>query len=239
MRAIIRCTPVRNLIYTGGWAHPFERTAPVVAGVLESAGVTSQLTDRLSTVRRALDLGTFDLFTVYACRFSMLDARYTDAQRAEFAERIPAGTRNAIEAHARRGGAILALHTATLCFDDWPEWHRLIGGGWVWGQSFHPAVGAVAVEAAHEHPILHDLAAFTVEDEHYRFLHVTADATVLAVAPSDGVAHPTIWTAGPRVFVDALGHDERSLRHPAHATVLRRAVRWLNGASDAAIRAQT
>lgn len=104
---------MRNLIYTGGWAHPFERTAPVVADVLAPAGVTTQITDCLSTVRRALDLGTFDLFTVYACRFSMLDARYTDEQRDEFAERISADTRDAIEAHTRRGGAVLALHTAT------------------------------------------------------------------------------------------------------------------------------
>jgi type 1 glutamine amidotransferase len=239
MRAIIRCTPVRNLIYTGGWAHPFERTAPVVAGVLEGAGVTTQITDCLATVRRALDLGTFDLLTVYACRFSMLDARYTDEQRAEFAERIPADTQGAIESHARRGGAVLALHTATLCFDDWPGWQQLIGGGWVWGQTFHPALGAVEVEPVTEHPIMHDLAAFTVDDEHYRFLDVTSDATILAVTPADGVAHPAIWTAGSRVFVDALGHDERSLLHSAHATVLRRAARWLNGASDAAVRAQT
>ena len=226
-------------MYTGGWAHPFERTAPVVADVLEPAGVTTQITDSLTTVRRALELGTFDLFTVYACRFSMLDARYTDEQRAEFAEQIPVDTRNAIEAHIRRGGALLALHTATLCFDDWSGWQQLIGGGWVWGQSFHPAIDAVAVEAAIAHPIMHDLDEFTVQDEHYRFLDVAADATILAVTPADGVDHPAIWTAGSRVFVDALGHDERSLLHSAHATVLRRAARWLNGASAAAVRAQT
>jgi len=239
MRAIIRCTPVRNLIYTGGWAHPFERTAPVVADVLAGAHVTSQITDCLATVRRALDLGNFDLLTVYACRFSMLDARYTDKQRAEYAERMPADVRRSIEAHIGRGGALLALHTATLCFDDWLGWQRLIGGGWVWGQTFHPPLDVVTVEPVGEHPIMFELEPFTVEDEHYRFLDVASATTVLAVTPSGGVAHPAMWTAGPRVFVDALGHDERSLTHPAHSTVLRRAARWLNGANDAAVRAQT
>jgi type 1 glutamine amidotransferase len=238
MAAIIRCTAVRNLIYTGGWAHPFDRTAPVLARVLEGANVTTQITDRLATVRRALDVGTFDLFTVYACRFSMLDDRYTDDQRAEYAEQIPPEIRCAIDAHVRRGGAVLALHTATLCFDDWPEWQQLIGGGWIWGQSFHPAIDVVAVEPAAEHPIVHGLAGFAVEDEHYRFLDVAPTSTIVAVTPSDGVSHPAMWTAGSRVFVDALGHDERSLTHPEHATVLRRAARWLTGASDAAVRAQ-
>ena len=55
MPAIIRCAAVRNLIYTGGWAHPFERTAPVLARVLEGADVTSHITDRMDTVRRALE----------------------------------------------------------------------------------------------------------------------------------------------------------------------------------------
>jgi type 1 glutamine amidotransferase len=239
MPAIIRCAAVRNLIYTGGWAHPFERTAPVLARVLEAADVTSQITDRMATVRRALDLGNFDLFTVYACRFSMLDARYTEEQREEYAERIPPDVRTAIDAHVRRGGGVLALHTATLCFDDWPEWQQLIGGGWVWGQSFHPPLAVVDVEPAREHPIVHGVAHFVIEDEHYRCLDVASGSTVLAVAPFEGVAHPAMWTAGPRVFVDALGHDERSLTHPVHATVLRRAARWLTGAGDDAVQAQT
>jgi type 1 glutamine amidotransferase len=239
MRAIIRCTSVRNLIYTGGWAHPFERTAPAVADVLVGADVTSQITDSLATVRRALDLGNFDLLTVYACRFSMLDARYTDEQRAGYAEHIPADVRLAIEAHLDRGGALLALHTATLCFDDWPQWQQLIGGGWVWGRTFHPPLDVVTVDPVGEHPIMFELEQFTVEDEHYRLLDVAPVSTLLAVTPCDEVAHPAMWTAGPRVFVDALGHDERSLTHPAHSTVLRRAARRLTGASDTAVRAQT
>jgi type 1 glutamine amidotransferase len=239
MPAIIRCAAVRNLIYTGGWAHPFERTAPVLARVLEGADVTSHITDRMDTVRRALDLGNFDLFTVYACRFSMLDARYTEEQRAEYAQQIPPDVRTAIESHVRRGGGVLALHTATLCFDDWPEWQQLIGGGWVWGQSFHPPLAVVDVEPTAEHPIVHGVEPFAVDDEHYRCLDVASGSTVLAVAPFEGVAHPAMWTGRPRVFVDALGHDERSLTHPAHATVLRRAARWLAGASDDAVRAQT
>ena len=98
-----------------------------------------------------------------------------------------------------------------------------------------PSASCVTVDPVGVHPIMFEIEQFTVEDEHYRFLDVAPAATVLALTPCDGDAHPAMWTAGPRVFVDALGHDERSLTHPAHSNVLRRAARWLNGASDAAV----
>ncbi len=220
---------MRNVIFTGGWAHPFERTAPVLASVLDVANIESDIGDDLDALGRALDSGAFDLLTVYACRFQMLDARYSDEQRRTYARTVPIEVREAIAAHVARGGGVLALHTATICFDDWPGWQELLGGGWVWGRSFHPELGEVTVVPTGRHPVVRGLETFTVADEHYHHLDVDGRAVVLAVAPDGDMDHPIVWTHGDRVLVDALGHDERSLTHPTHAALLQRAARWLSG----------
>jgi hypothetical protein len=80
---------MRNVIFTGGWAHPFERTAPVLATVLDNAGFESEIGDDLDALGRALDGGEFGLLTVYACRFQMLAARYSDEQRQTYARTVP------------------------------------------------------------------------------------------------------------------------------------------------------
>jgi len=62
-----------------------------------------------------------DLLTINALRWEMVGEKY-DAYRGTEALRLSPESRAAIDAHLARGRALLGLHTATICFSDWPQW---------------------------------------------------------------------------------------------------------------------
>lgn len=224
--------PIQQLLITGGWAHDFDRTAPCLSVNLASAGIATVTVDDLDEAAAALASRDFDLVTVYACWFTMQDSKYDDT-RGRWGRTTPGALRDQITRHVDRGRGILAVHTAPICFDDWPRWGELLGGRWQWGQSWHPQPTDVVVEPLGSHPIVQDIAPFTVTDERYSALAV--DDSVEILAWSDTEREPALWTnhvGSARVVVDTLGHDERSLTHPAHATMLRRCARWAAGLSD-------
>jgi len=49
--------------------------------------------------------------------------------------------RNGILDFLAHGRGLLALHCATICFDDWPEYRRILGAYWEWGVSGHAPTG--------------------------------------------------------------------------------------------------
>lgn len=223
----------RQLIISGGWAHPFDRTTPFLADVLRPAGFEATIANDVDEAADLVNRGSFDLLTVYACWFGMADARY-DEVRSIWARQTSTALRSGIDAHVAAGRGVLALHTAPICFDDWPRWPGIVGGVWNWQRSWHPQPGDLVVETDDQHPIVRGLGTFGVVDERYTDLDVSGEAEVIAWTV-DGDRQPAIWThlAGTaRVVYDALGHDERSLGHADHAVVLRRGALWAVGASD-------
>ena len=86
-----------------------------------------------------------DLLVVNACRFRMLDERYTDEQRDEWATEATPMVRQAIREHLPAGRPLLGLHAASICFDDWPEWADLLGGAWQWEPSGHGPVAPLTL----------------------------------------------------------------------------------------------
>jgi type 1 glutamine amidotransferase len=220
-----------NVLVTGGWAHPYLQAGPALVQTLDEVGVRSTVVTDLDVAGTRIELGC-DLVTVNACRFRMLDERYSSDQRSEFAAEAPARLRAAIEAHLAPGRPLLALHTAPICFDDWPDWGVLLGGRWVWGESYHPPVDTLRVRPVGDHPIVAGVSPFTIVDERYSSLDVSNTVHILAVAESDEGDHPVSWvhTVGSaRVAVDLLGHDHRSYEARDHRLLLHRIVRWLQG----------
>jgi hypothetical protein len=153
---------VRNVLFTGGWAHDFDTHAPLLAAAIDGAGPDIETTtvDDLDTLAELVGAGV-DLVTIYACRFRMLDERYTPEQRAEWAMEIPAATCSALIDHVAAGRPLLAVHTAAVCFDDWPEWSELLGGGWSWERSWHPPPGEMTVRLVGDHAIVTGFEADT------------------------------------------------------------------------------
>ncbi|HLI16246.1 MAG TPA: ThuA domain-containing protein [Acidimicrobiales bacterium] len=221
----------RNLLLSGGFGHDFAATSAEVAGILEQVGVVSEVVEDVEAGAAALaGEGRYDLLTVNALRWRMLDERYAAARERLAFSPSPAA-RDAIRAFVAGGGGLLALHSATICFDDWPEWGDILGAAWRWGRSSHPPVASAIVHVVTgSHPIVEGLSDFEIVDEIYGFLDVRPDVVALLTSAHGGAQHPLVWArryGAGRVVYDALGHDTRSYAHPAQRAIVSRAAAWL------------
>ena len=225
----------QNLILVGGIFHDFQASAEALATVLAPLGIESRIETDLEAGIASLADNPVDLLTINALRWEMMGEKY-DPYRETEAYSPSSGTRAALEAHLHAGGALLGLHTASICFSDWPQWGSLLGGRWVWGTSWHPPPETVTV-VPDKTAALADLQTFEVHDELYTDLLLESGAQVLAHGHSAAMptSQPIVWahTVGAgRVIYDALGHDSESLQHPAHAQLLRETVKWALSEAD-------
>ncbi|OJY52042.1 MULTISPECIES: ThuA domain-containing protein [unclassified Pseudonocardia] len=220
--------PRRAVVLSGGPTHDFPATTSCLREVLAAHGVESEVQEDVDAAFRALSGA--DLFVVNALRWTMAGPgtpdRYRDRAAQEGVSPAPEA-RAAFAAHLRGGGSVLAMHTAAICFDDWPEWAAAVGGAWRWGSSFHPPLGEMVVGiAAAEHPFVAGVSGFPIVDECYSELDLAADLEPLLV--SDG--QPLLWArehGGGRVVYDALGHHPPSYAVPEHRAILDRCIAWL------------
>ncbi|MEV5413682.1 ThuA domain-containing protein [Thermopolyspora sp. NPDC052614] len=213
----------RNLILSGGAFHDFAATSEALAEVLTEVGVDSEITEDIAGALE--DRPEVQLITVNALRCRMTDGRYGD-QAARWRFELSAEARTALLDHLDRGYGLLAVHAATLCFDDWRGWPRVVGACWNPGKSHHPPLGWTEVRVLGGHPIVDGLRDFDVVDEVYSDLDVLPDVRPLASAHGQ----PLLWARTVRrgrVVYDALGHDVRSFDSPVHRRLLQRAALWL------------
>ena len=226
-----------NLIISGGIFHPFEETSAALSGLFDRLDIRSTISmdveDALSKLNR------YDLLTVNCLRWRMIQAERHEPYREEWAMELSQAGRNAISEFLARGGGLLGLHTASICFDTWPEWQDLLGATWDWEDSFHPVISDITVEVATgAHPIVDGLVDFTLHDEVFHHLTTAGDAPALLHAELDDGRQPLLWArqvGSGRAVYDALGHGPESLENPSHARILQRAALWALGRSDADI----
>jgi type 1 glutamine amidotransferase len=213
---------------SGGISHDFPATSRFLADLARGQGVEVEVTEDLEAGLRTLS--GFDLLVVNTLRWRMEGERY-EPYRERWAYSPSEEAREAVRRHLREGRGVLAIHTAVICFDDWPEWGEFLGARWRWGTSCHPPLNRVCVQVCEDaHPLVQGIGNFEVEDEIYSFLEHRAELAPLIVGEYDNVSHPLLWVRnGPagRVVVDTLGHGIASLSAPEHQTIIDRAMRWL------------
>ena len=234
----------KNLILIGGIFHPFEEASEALADCLSGAGITSMITSDIEGGLAQLAAGDqFDLLTIYALRWRMTQHEKYVPYRDEWAFSLSPEGRAAIRSHVENGGGLLALHTASICFDDWPEWGHVLGGAWDWSRSFHPDLGLIRVNiASQNHPVTAGLGDFEVEDEiyHHLALRPGIEPLLSAEASREDGPQTIMWARDldeGRVVYDALAHDAASSPNATHGRLLRRAALWALGRSDADIEA--
>jgi type 1 glutamine amidotransferase len=232
----------RNVILTGGHTHPFATSAPALASLLAEHGIESVVEfDPEAGIAQVAKLCPA-LLTVYALRWTMRQGGKYEPFRERWGMSLSPQARAEVAAHRARGGGILALHTAIICFDDWADWNDILGGGWEWGQSGHPPYGPVETRLdVPDHPLLAGLPPFGLDDEAYGNLNLDPRVRPLMhVKAIDGAWQPALWTHGSdkaRVVVDTLGHDAGAFAHVVHRRIVARAALWASGADDASIAA--
>jgi type 1 glutamine amidotransferase len=218
---------MRNLILSGGPFHNFDTTSRVVAEILALEGISSDITDDVETGLAAA--ASYDIVTLNLLRWRMLEPWF-DEERGRWAMSLSTAGRDAFEAHLARGRGLLALHTATVCFDDWTSWGDLVGAHWDWERSSHPPPRPSTIRVrTGEHPIVDGVSDFEVVDEIYSYLNCR-EVTPLMTSMRRGEEQPLLWvrpSGGGHVVYDALGHDERSIGHPCQAAIIRQSAAWL------------
>lgn len=204
---------MKNLILSGGIYHPFEETSLCVSGHLEGLGLNSTVAgveDGLALLQHT----KFDLVTINALAFSMVQAEKYAPLRDRFAFDPSEADRRAMTAHIDRGGGLLGLHTAAICFDTWPQWGDMLGAKWVWGKSHHPAPNRLTVDGPD--------SSFEIWDELYCDLQIADDATILAVARSqDCTDEQPVLTVRERSAFLSLGHDMTATHNAGYAGLLK------------------
>lgn len=215
------------IVLSGGVTHDFPALSRTLAKLLAQVGVDATIREDIE--QATVDLPGASLLVVNMLRWRMLGSRYAE-QATEHGLSLSDAARRRIEDWVRGGGAVLAMHAASICFDDWPQWKELIGARWVWGTSQHPPVGPVHVRVHPDrHPIVNGLPdSFDTDDEVYGFLDL-ADIVPLLSAEHSGTAHPLLWarTVGHgRVVHDALGHHLASYEPAVHRRIVQRSALW-------------
>ena len=127
---------MRNVMLIGGIYHPFSEYAEEITALCAARGVETVVTDSIEEC--ASLLVDADLFTLYALRWRMLNHEKYIPHRPRWAYHMDDDVARAISQYAARGGPILAMHTASICFDDWPEFVDILGGQWVWQRNQSP-----------------------------------------------------------------------------------------------------
>ena len=219
----------RALVLSGGPGHDCPTTSRLLAEAIAPAGIDCEITEDLDAGFARLH--GFDLLAVNALRWPMAVERYAPL-RPEWEYHLPPAGRSAIADHVAAGKPVLAIHTAVICFDDWPGWGEILGATWDWERSYHPPIAEATIAVRTDaHPIVSGLGDFATVDEVYSDLTIGPDVQPLVTSHEGGADQPLLWARtlpeGARVVVDLLAHDERGYAPENHQTILRRAADWL------------
>ncbi len=215
-----------NLILSGGVAHDYPATSSALAEVLSHVGIHSEVQEDFGVLESEA-LQDFDMLTLNC-------ARWTCAQTPAWGEwrfTLSARAREGLLRFLASGRGLLALHCATLCFDDWPEYRRILGAWWEWGHSGHAPLQEHTMRLrSTAHPLTRGLADFTIFDELYTHARILDSVEPLVEATWEGTAHPILWVreyGTARVCYNALGHGVEAFANPTNQTLLQRGARWV------------
>lgn len=217
-RTATRPAPVRAIMFVGGGSHDYDNLPRRLADRLrQEEEIDIRVTADLSEMTEA-NLAAVDVVIVNACLDKGLDE----------------SGRKALVGALRQGKGLVAMHCALWCFQDWPEWRKIMGGLVIKHDRFGPYEDRIVYPG---HPIAADLpATFTITDEAYYVDERSPDICVIArtskTHPGRPGPDPQVWTnrhAGGRVFVTSMGHDEQASFNAAYLRLLVNGIRWAAG----------
>jgi hypothetical protein len=203
----------------GGTWHDFDGFAAAMKPSFKKARHKVKTTYRFDDLTR-LDRGRYDLVILNTCAGEVRDddgpttPGFTDAQV------------EALTAWVRGGGALLALHAATVAGQSSPALRALLGGVFV----EHPPQFSFTVYPMHEeHPITAGVEVFAIRDELY--IQTCDEAIAIhMVAVDRGIAHPMVWSRQEgkgRVAYIAMGHGPEVWELAPYRRLMLQAIAWL------------
>jgi hypothetical protein len=229
----------RGVLLSGGPGHDFPALSSRLAELLAQVGVVTTITTDPEQVPSLIEGA--DLLVINALRWQMTVERYAPL-RASLGYSPSPEFRSAVTEFVAKGGGLIGMHAASICFDDWLEWGHVLGARWDWDKSSHPTFGQNQIQVRPtSHAIVDGLPeTFDTSDEIYGFLELEPDVEPLFLGSHSGAQHPLLWArevGRGRVVHNALGHHLPSYEAPELQTVIRRSALWCLRADDSEVRA--
>jgi uncharacterized protein len=219
-----------EVLFLGDKGHhkPIERVPSLMAAV-GPKGINITYTEDLTDIT-PINLAKYDALIIYANIDSI--SKFTEKAILDF---------------VASGKGFLPIHCASYCFRNSPDYIKLVGG-----QFWRHTMDSVSTQTTQaNHPIMKDLAAFTVFDETYLHSKLESDNNILATREikSDQFkdkpntkTEPYTWTrthGKGKVFYTALGHDERTWQNAVFLDMIYRAILWsINDEAKASLMAR-
>lgn len=226
----------KNLIISGGIFHPFEDSSKTLSTILDDIGYESLITMDIEEAFKNLE--DYDLLTINALRWRMLNHEKYLPYIDEWAFSLSEDGRKHLDNYIKNGGSMIALHTSSICFDDWDGWSKVLGGKWNWDRSFHPPLGPIKVTPIANHFVTDNIQSFTLNDEVYHNLELEPESKPFLIGYTEETKeeHIIAWSykyQQGRVIYNALGHDSDSLKNKELSEIIKRSALWVSGDSDA------
>jgi hypothetical protein len=219
-----------KLFVLSGGSHPYAESTPVLSKFLREAGHQAHVTEDASELLSD-DFKTYDALVFNTRREGDLT--------------LSADERTALTQFVGGGKGFVCLHISTCRPPAWPEYHDVIGGGWVTGESYHPPYGQFAVNVKNSgHPCVAEIKDFVTNDELYMNINFEESGNdVFLSGDSDEGTHvfagrsvqmpsgtfPLAWTrkyGNGKVFVTLLGHNGLSFQTPEFQKLVLNGVEW-------------
>lgn len=208
------------LILLGGLWHDFDGFASTMQALLTPHGFQVEATYDLDHLLH-LEEHHYDVVISYTC-FSLHREGYNDNSP----EKLTNAQIDGLTSWVRKGGAFLAVHSATVMGKSDAALGELIGGVFV---SHPPPFNFTVYPIYGEHPMTKGIEAFAVHDEFYMETHMP-DVQVHMVAFDRGMAYPMAWsktTGQGRVAHIAPGHFREVWELKPYQQLLLQTIDWL------------
>ena len=207
----------RLLLGLGGAYHDFEGFAASVRPLLESAGYSVHATHDLKALEGLQ--GSFDIVGLYTCLGGQNHGE-------ELATQLNENQIVALGKWVRSGGALFAIHGATVTGQTSSEMRALIGGTFI---THPPQCSFMVYPLRNGHPLTQGVGPLTIFDELYTHDY-DLSIQIHLVAVHGGFAFPIAWSKRQglgRVSYLALGHGPEAWQHPGFQNLVLKHVGWL------------
>ena len=138
---------------------------------------------------------------------------------------ISASALDCLAEFVRRGGGVLAIHSATASFKQEPRYFEILGGRF----RTHGAIQTFTVhQTQNPDDVFGQVGSFQIKDELY--IHELAhEMTVHFEAMHEAQPVPVVWTrryGAGRVCYAMPGHTASTMQHPMVHHILKRGLAW-------------
>lgn len=197
------------LLITGGQiaAHDYDQSSTILAGILQRNGLSVQATHSADAVHDLSGYAALVLFT---------DGDFFDERGLA-----------SIISFVRNGGGLVSLHTTAGTNKSSEAFGKLIGSRILGGAVLEHN----AIVADPEHPIMHRISDFRIDDEIHD-LEPLSDFRTLITAWWNGKKQPLAYVkhdGAGRVVHLATGHSIKGVSHPTWQQIFARSVRYAAG----------